>query len=202
MRKFAHVQPPSRRHRRRVRPRSGRPDPVGGPDLLSGPARAGLAPAVSRNRLWRCGLPLARALARALGPLASPASRSIPARRSAGGCSSITEWASSSARRPKSATTARSITASRSAGRPGTQGKRHPTLGRGVVIGAGAKILGPILVGDGAKIGSNAVVVRDVPAGATAVGIPARDRLRATTPRAEKTRRPRWVSRPTRFRRT
>ena len=54
------------------------------------------------------------------------------------------------------------------------KGKRHPTLGRGVVIGAGAKILGPILVGDGAKIGSNAVVVRDVPAGATAVGIPAR----------------------------
>ena len=54
------------------------------------------------------------------------------------------------------------------------KGKRHPTLGRGVVIGAGAKILGPVLVGDGAKIGSNAVVVRDVPAGATAVGIPAR----------------------------
>jgi serine O-acetyltransferase len=52
--------------------------------------------------------------------------------------------------------------------------KRHPTLGKGVVIGAGAKVLGPILVGDGAKIGSNAVVVRDVPAGATAVGIPAR----------------------------
>src|SRR4029434_7819400 len=52
--------------------------------------------------------------------------------------------------------------------------KRHPTLGRNVVIGAGAKILGPILVGDGAKVGSNAVVVRDVPAGATAVGIPAR----------------------------
>ncbi|MEI6302708.1 MAG: serine O-acetyltransferase [Betaproteobacteria bacterium] len=54
------------------------------------------------------------------------------------------------------------------------KGKRHPTLGKGVVIGAGAKVLGPILVGDGAKIGSNAVVVRDVPAGATAVGIPAR----------------------------
>ncbi|MEP7206473.1 MAG: serine O-acetyltransferase [Casimicrobiaceae bacterium] len=54
------------------------------------------------------------------------------------------------------------------------KGKRHPTLGRGVVIGAGAKVLGPILVGDGAKIGSNAVVVREVPAGATAVGIPAR----------------------------
>ena len=54
------------------------------------------------------------------------------------------------------------------------KGKRHPTLGRGVVIGAGAKVLGPIRVGDGAKIGSNAVVVRDVPPGATAVGIPAR----------------------------
>ena len=54
------------------------------------------------------------------------------------------------------------------------KGKRHPTLGRGVVIGTGAKVLGPILVADGAKIGSNAVVVRDVPAGATAVGIPAR----------------------------
>src|SRR5271157_3223560 len=52
--------------------------------------------------------------------------------------------------------------------------KRHPTLGRSVVVGAGAKILGPVFVGDGAKIGSNAVVVRDVPAGATAVGIPAR----------------------------
>jgi serine O-acetyltransferase len=54
------------------------------------------------------------------------------------------------------------------------KGKRHPTLGRGVVIGAGAKILGPILIGDGAKIGSNAVVVRNVPAESTAVGIPAR----------------------------
>ncbi len=54
------------------------------------------------------------------------------------------------------------------------KGKRHPTLGRGVVIGAGAKVLGPILIGDGAKIGSNAVVVRDVPPEATAVGIPAR----------------------------
>jgi serine O-acetyltransferase len=54
------------------------------------------------------------------------------------------------------------------------KGKRHPTLGRSVVIGAGAKVLGPIHVGDNAKIGSNAVVVRDVPANATAVGIPAR----------------------------
>jgi len=54
------------------------------------------------------------------------------------------------------------------------KGKRHPTLGRGVIIGAGAKVLGPINLGEGAKVGSNAVVVKDVPAGATAVGIPAR----------------------------
>jgi serine O-acetyltransferase len=55
-----------------------------------------------------------------------------------------------------------------------SKGKRHPTLLRGVVIGAGAKVLGPITLGEGAKVGSNAVVVRDVPPGATAVGIPAR----------------------------
>jgi serine O-acetyltransferase len=54
------------------------------------------------------------------------------------------------------------------------KGKRHPTLGRGVVIGAGAKVLGPITVGDNARIGSNAVVVKDVPDGATVVGIPGR----------------------------
>src|SRR5258706_4052269 len=54
------------------------------------------------------------------------------------------------------------------------QGKRHPTLGKGVVVGAGEKILGPFIVGEGAKIGSNSVVVKAVPAGATVVGIPAR----------------------------
>jgi serine O-acetyltransferase len=54
------------------------------------------------------------------------------------------------------------------------RGKRHPTLGNNVVVGAGAKILGPIVIGDGAQIGSNAVVVKAVPPGATAVGIPAR----------------------------
>jgi serine O-acetyltransferase len=54
------------------------------------------------------------------------------------------------------------------------KGKRHPTLDDDVVVGAGAKILGPIYIGKGAKVGSNAVVVRDVPAGCTAVGIPAR----------------------------
>ena len=52
--------------------------------------------------------------------------------------------------------------------------KRHPTLGRNVVVGAGAKILGGFEVGDNAAIGSNAVVTKPVPAGATAVGIPAR----------------------------
>src|ERR1019366_7080541 len=54
------------------------------------------------------------------------------------------------------------------------KGKRHPTLGNGVVLGAGAKILGPITIGDRARVGSNAVVVKDVPPGATAIGIPAR----------------------------
>lgn len=52
--------------------------------------------------------------------------------------------------------------------------KRHPTLGNNVVVGAGAKILGPITVSDGARVGSNSVVVKDVPAGATVVGIPGR----------------------------
>ncbi|WP_370263432.1 serine O-acetyltransferase, partial [Limnobacter sp.] len=50
----------------------------------------------------------------------------------------------------------------------------HPTLEKGVVVGAGAKVLGPFTVGEGAKIGSNAVVTKAVPAGATAVGNPAR----------------------------
>ena len=54
------------------------------------------------------------------------------------------------------------------------KGKRHPTLGRNVTVGAGAKVLGPFSVGDGATIGSNAVVVKEVPAGATVVGIPGR----------------------------
>jgi serine O-acetyltransferase len=52
--------------------------------------------------------------------------------------------------------------------------KRHPTLGRGVIVSAGAKVLGGFTVGDGARIGANAVVLKAVPAGATAVGIPAR----------------------------
>ena len=52
-------------------------------------------------------------------------------------------------------------------------GKRHPTVGNNVIIGCGAKILGPISIGDGAKIGANSVVLKNVPKGKTAVGIPA-----------------------------
>ncbi len=59
------------------------------------------------------------------------------------------------------------------------KGKRHPTLEDGVVVGAGAKVLGPFTVGAGAKIGSNAVVTKAVPAGATAVGIPGRIIIKA-----------------------
>ena len=54
------------------------------------------------------------------------------------------------------------------------RGKRHPTLQNGVIVGAGAKVLGPLTIGEGARIGSNAVVVKDVPPAATAVGVPAR----------------------------
>jgi serine O-acetyltransferase len=54
-------------------------------------------------------------------------------------------------------------------------GKRHPTLGDGVIVGAGASVLGPITIGAGARVGSNAVVLKDVPAGATVIGIPARE---------------------------
>ena len=54
------------------------------------------------------------------------------------------------------------------------QGKRHPTIGNNVLIGSGAKILGPFKVGDGARIAANAVVLSEVPENATAVGVPAR----------------------------
>jgi serine O-acetyltransferase len=52
--------------------------------------------------------------------------------------------------------------------------KRHPTLGKGVVVSAGAKVLGGFTVGDGARVGANAVVLKEVPAGATVVGVPGR----------------------------
>ena len=59
-------------------------------------------------------------------------------------------------------------------GRGSARGKRHPTVGDGVLIGAGAKVLGSVTLGAGARVGANAVVLGDVPEGATAVGIPAR----------------------------
>ena len=55
--------------------------------------------------------------------------------------------------------------------------KRHPTIKDGVIIGSGAQILGPITIGEGARIGANSVVTRDVPSGVTAVGIPAKEIL-------------------------
>lgn len=57
-------------------------------------------------------------------------------------------------------------------------GKRHPTLEHGVIVGSGAQVLGPITVGAGARIGANAVVLQDVPVGATMIGIPAKEAIR------------------------
>jgi len=62
-------------------------------------------------------------------------------------------------------------------GRSSNKGKRHPTVGDGVTIGAGARILGPVLIGDRTQIGANAVVVKNVPPDSVAVGVPARVRL-------------------------
>lgn len=68
-------------------------------------------------------------------------------------------------------------------GRTLEKGKRHPTIGNGVTIGAGAKVLGNIRIGDGAQIGANSVVVKEVPAGFVATGVPARHRpLRGQDP--------------------
>ena len=70
-------------------------------------------------------------------------------------------------------------------GRTMQQVKRHPTIGDRVTIGAGAKILGPLTVGDDSAIGANAVVTRDVPAGSIATGIPAVVRVRTEKQREE-----------------
>lgn len=68
-------------------------------------------------------------------------------------------------------------------------GKRHPTLANNVVIGAGAKILGPITMHSGARVGSNSVVVKDVPADTTVVGIPGRQVAAQTSDNQEKSAR-------------
>lgn len=64
----------------------------------------------------------------------------------------------------------------------GASGKRHPTIGNGVIVSLGAAVLGPITVGANARIGANAVVTKDVPEGATMIGIPARSTLVEVTP--------------------
>ena len=115
--------------------------------------------------LWSAGLQVAGALRLAPRALADRHRNPSRARPSAGASSSTTAWAWSSARPPRSATTARSITASRWAAPPGTRASATRRWRNGVVIGAGAKVLGPITIGDGARIGSNAVVVKDVPRG-------------------------------------
>jgi len=60
-----------------------------------------------------------------------------------------------------------------------SSGKRHPSLADGVMVGAGAKILGPISIGKNAKIGANAVITKDIPAAATAIGVPGQIRQKA-----------------------
>ena len=65
------------------------------------------------------------------------------------------------------------------------KGKRHPTLGNNVVIGAGAKVLGPIYIGSNSKVGANSVVLKDVPEGATAVGIPAKNNIKIKEEKSE-----------------
>ena len=65
------------------------------------------------------------------------------------------------------------------------KGKRHPTLGNNVVIGAGAKVLGPIYIGSNSKVGANSVVLKDVPEGATAVGIPAKNIIKIKEEKSE-----------------
>ena len=146
-----------------------------GPDL-AGPARhvgaPGLPPAVAAARHTGCS---ARLLSQR-DPLGHRRRDPPRGARSAAGSSSTTAWASSSARPPRSATTSCSTTASRSAAGRWQRVKRHPTVGDRVTIGAGARVLGPVNVGDDGQIGANSVVVKDVPAGAVAVGVPAQIR--------------------------
>ena len=66
-----------------------------------------------------------------------------------------------------------------------SEGKRHPTLGNNVIVGAGAKVLGPFLIGDNARVGSNAVVLKEVPERATVVGVPGRIARTIEGPRSE-----------------
>lgn len=78
-------------------------------------------------------------------------------------------------------------------GRSLSRGKRHPTVGDHVTLGAGARVLGPVTIGSGAQIGANAVVIRDVPDGATAVGVPARVRGGQAHPEEENVDPAIWI---------
>jgi serine O-acetyltransferase len=71
--------------------------------------------------------------------------------------------------------------------------KRHPTVEDGVTIGAGARVLGPVVIGKGAQIGANAVVVHDVPAGAVVVGVPGTVRRRAQAVAADAVDPAMWI---------
>ena len=71
-------------------------------------------------------------------------------------------------------------------------GKRHPTLGDNVLIGAGAKVLGPVYIGDNVRVGAGSVVLKNLPANATAVGVPARSSASAISSAARRTI---WTSR-------
>lgn len=70
-------------------------------------------------------------------------------------------------------------------GRANAKIKRHPTVESGAVLGAGARVLGPVVIGADAQVGANAVVVKDVPAGATAVGVPAVNRVPSDQEKAD-----------------
>ena len=154
------------------KPRPGRPQQAGDLSPLPRRPRRHLSPRLpTGSTVTTC--PSWPALYSQLAPLHAPALRSTPAPRSAAAWSLTTAWASSSARPPRSATTACIYHGVTLGGTGKDHGKRHPTIGNNVLISCGAKVLGPFQVGDNARIASNAVVLSEVPEDATAVGIPA-----------------------------
>ena len=194
-------RPPSRRHRRRVRPGSGRPHALGGSDLLPGPARARLAPGGVASAVEARACAGSRAGSR-IGAACLTGIEIHPG-ATVGRRVFIDHGMGivigETAEIDDDCTLYHGVTLG---GTSWKAGKRHPTLGKGVVIGAGAKILGPILVGDGAKIGSNAVVVRDVPRRRDRRGHPGPDPRQATRRSDGKAMRRRWVFPPMPSRRT
>jgi serine O-acetyltransferase len=145
---------------------------LGGADLLPRLARPGPAPPA--HWCWTHGLEVAGALYFTPVRAGRQASKFIRVPSLANGCFLTTRWGGGgeTAEIGDGCTIYQGVTLGGTSLYKGA--KRHPTLGKDVVVSAGAKVLGGFLVGDGAKIGSNAVVIKPVPAGATAVGIPAR----------------------------